>query len=160
MYSYADSFEQPVSIEIDGKDVAIPLLSQRDYLPWIAELTTKRQEIGRKNAPPPTKPTERAKWLDWIDNLELTPADLQPYVLRASGTIKVLEMALKKVGIADDVAAKFIDGQPAKANEMLAVRVSGLFRREEIQAIYPTADEPKQDEPAPNVQTPVPAPSA
>jgi hypothetical protein len=148
MYSYADTFEQPAVEEIGGNKVTIPLLSQRDYLPWIEELTKKRQETGKANAPPVGKTMERAKWLDYIDNMELTPADLQPYVLRASGTIKVLELALAKAKISDEDAKAFIDGRGAKANEMLAVRVSGLFRREEIRLMYPVLEkEPEKPDP-------------
>lgn len=150
MHSFADSFEQPVNIQIDGKQVTVPLLSQRDYLSWIEEVTQKRRENAIKSAPPAGKVMERARWMDYAENLEVTPGDLQPYVFRAHGTIKVLELALKKAKVDEAAIGKFIDGQPAKANEMLAVRVSGLFRREEIEQLYPMFERPKD----PNVQAP------
>lgn len=154
MHSYADSFEQPSVVKIGDKEVTLPVLSQRDLLPWIEEETKKRQETARKNAPlAAAKDNARTRWMDWADNMEVTPGDLQPLVFRASGTIRVLDLSLKKAGVTESDATAFIDGQSAKANEMLAVRVSGLFRREEIAVMYPT-DQEKKETPDPNALTP------
>lgn len=156
-HSYADTFEQPAVEKIDGKDITIAPLTQRDYLPWIEELTRQRKENARTAQPPGSKVMELARWKDYVENLEVTPADLQTYVFRASGTIKVLELAgakaLKKAGQSEQVekiVGEWIDSRSAKENEMLAIKVSGLFRRQEIEQMYPAIPVERKEAESPN----------
>jgi hypothetical protein len=142
MHSYADSFEQPVKEKFlngDGSEheVTIPLLTQRDYLEWIAELTPKAQERAKKQAPPVTKPTERANWMAMVENIEVTPGDIRPLVLRATGTKRVLEIALLKAKLTKEQAEQFIDSRTVIRNMMLAVQVSGLWRVQEFLEMFP-----------------------
>jgi hypothetical protein len=158
MHSFADTMEQPVVEKIGGKDYTFPLLTQRDYLTWIDKLTQERKQKALKSAPPATKPLERAQWMDYVENLEVTPHELRTYVFRAKGMTEVLEIAFKKAGIPDDEIGKLIDSRTAKQNEMLAVRVSGLFRREELEQMYPKASKPRDEKVGdnPNDETPAP----
>jgi hypothetical protein len=137
MHSYAETFEQPIVVKHGDKDLTIPLLTQRDYLEWIAELTPKAIERAKKNAPPPTRVQERSNYMTWADNLEVTPGDIRPLIFRVPGTTRVLTIALKKAGLSEADATAFIDSRPVKANEMLAVHVSALFRADEISDLYP-----------------------
>jgi hypothetical protein len=119
MHSYAETFEQPIVVKHGEKDLTIPLLSQRDYLEWIAELTPLAVERAKKNAPPPT------------------PGDIRPLIFRAKGTERVLMIALKKAGLDEKDAQAFIDSRSVANNIVLAVHVSGLFRTDEINDLYP-----------------------
>jgi hypothetical protein len=142
MHSYAETFEQPEQIEHDGKKLTVPLLTQRDYLPWCGEVAEKKRERARKAAPPAVKVNERARWLEYAEGIEATPQDIRPLVLTADGTIRVLRMAYAKAGLKDEASADaLIDSKGAKFNEMMAVKLSGLFRREEFAELYP---EPRQ----------------
>jgi hypothetical protein len=137
MHSYAETFEQPIVVKHGEKDLTIPLLSQRDYLEWIAELTPLAVERAKKNAPPPTRAQERSNYMTWADNLEVTPGDIRPLIFRAKGTERVLMIALKKAGLDEKDAQAFIDSRSVANNIVLAVHVSGLFRTDEINDLYP-----------------------
>jgi hypothetical protein len=142
MHSYADTFEQPVVEKYmngDGSEheITIKLLTQRDYQPWIDELTPKAIERARKNAPPATRAQERANYLAVVENMEVTPEGIRPLIFRVSGTQRILKMALMKSGMDEKAAENFIDSRPAIQNTMLACRVSGLFRESEFRELYP-----------------------
>jgi hypothetical protein len=142
MHSFSDTFEQPAVEKYKNGDgteheVTIPLLTNRDYLPWCEELTPIAQERAKKSAPPATRAVERSNYLANVENLEVTPGDIRPLVFRNKGTMRVLEMALKKAGLDEKQAEAFIDARPVYRNTMLAVRVSGLFRAEEYRELYP-----------------------
>lgn len=136
MNTFADVFDLPVNLEIDGKTVAVPLLTTRDYLPWLEQLTAEKRERDTKLIPAGTKPIERFQMMRDIAVREITPDDLGPLVFTAAGTIKVLEKALEKAGLDKPTIDRFIDSRPAKANEKLAVRLSGLYSATRYAEIY------------------------
>jgi hypothetical protein len=123
MHSYADTFEQPVVekyLNGDGSEheITIKLLTQRDYQPWIDELTPKAIERARKNAPPATRAQERANYLAVVENMEVTPEGIRPLIFRVSGTQRILKMALMKSGMDEKAAENFIDSRPAIFSRM------------------------------------------
>lgn len=138
---YSDSFESPVSVGIDGKSYNVAPLSQRDYLPWLDELTTKMRERDRGLIPATMKADQRMQILRNIEMTEMIPDDLEAIIFTAKGTIRVLEMALGKAMMNGDpahnseVSAKveqFINTQAAVDNRALMMRVSGLLTRRRI----------------------------
>jgi hypothetical protein len=140
--SFEDAFETPVIVKIDGRgDIPVPLLSQRDYLPWCAELTTETRAREKEMIAPTAKPQERFLMLRNIDKQQATPESIGPLVFTCEGTIRVLEMALRKVGLEGEALNKFIDSRPVKANEYLAVRLCGLYTKDRIWEFYATPEE-------------------
>jgi hypothetical protein len=140
--SFADTFEQPIKLSLNGRgEVTVPLLSVRDYLPWLDELTQAQQARERDLVPPNTKPAERIRILRNVGVQEATPDDIAPLIFTGRGMIRVLEMALRKVGLTDEEIAKFIDSQSLKDNEKLAVRLSGIYSQRRIAIMYTTPEE-------------------
>jgi hypothetical protein len=152
--NYADAMEAPINLKVGEREVPIKPLTQRDYLPWLSELTQAQRESDRKLVPPTMKPAEKFDLMRRIEMSEIIPADLEPKMFTAQGAIKVIQLALVKAGIDAGEADRFIDSRSVKANEELAVRVSGLFSQERIAAMYDPPPDPPPGEPNPNAQAP------
>lgn len=127
--SFSDTFESPITVTIDGRgEVVLPLLTTRDYLPWLDELTKAKRESDTKSIPAQARPTERFRMLQFINSSEATPEDIAPLIFSGKGAIRILDMALAKAGVKDEAERnRFIDARPHTANEELAARVSGLL---------------------------------
>jgi hypothetical protein len=134
--SFADNFEQPVTITVDGKELAVRPLTTRDYLPWLDELTEQKRKREIEHAPPPAKPIDRFKVIRSILAEEVTPDDLVPLIFTAKGTIRIGGMALRKAGMEESRADAWMDSQSAKANEEFAARVSGLLSQQRLADLY------------------------
>lgn len=147
--SYLSTFEAPIVIKISDKDVSLYPLTQRDYLPWLAELTESQRKLDRGLVPATLKGQERFALLRRIEMSEIVPADLEPIVFTAAGTIKVISMAIAKAlkdnPDAGKIAEAFIDSRSAKANEELAARVSGLFDARRLFTLFPPDHTPPED---------------
>lgn len=155
MYSYADTFEQPVVVKIGGKDITLPVLSQRTLLPWIEEATEKWREAAKKNAPPANaKENARSRWNTWVDTTEITPPDLSPKVLQVNGTIRVLQLSLTKAGVSIEDADVYIDSRPAMENTMHACRLSGLYAKEQLEEMFSPPKANGTEKRPPNDETP------
>lgn len=143
---YADAVDLPIAVQIGGREVLLKPLTQRDYLPWIAEITKARRETDLASIPPTIKAADRFELVRRINMNETTPAEMTAIVYTASGAIRVLEIALSKAGVGSDEAKSFIDGQSVARNEALAVSVSGLFTQDQITGVQETS--------RPNVELP------
>ncbi len=157
---YADSFEVPVVIEFEGKQLALAPLTQRDYLPWLDDLSTIIRERDRAAvAAMKIKDAERFDMNRRVELSEAIPDDLEPQIVTARGTIRVIELAIAKAlkasgqngdGTAERIQA-FIDANSTIDNRALAIRVSGICSRRRIAfllGLLLPEDKPK-DQPSP-----------
>jgi hypothetical protein len=160
MFNFAEQADIPIQARVGDTVETFPLVHWEMYEPWIAELTAKRKQIALKHAPPMTnvagRATERANYLNWVENIEVTPGNLQEMVLRAAGMKRVIDLAFEcmlaqklkhdlnseEKKQAAEMSLEFRRRMGAKVCEMFAVEVSGLFRREEIDVMYPVKDDP------------------
>lgn len=134
--NFLDAFEGPLTLKVNGKDVDVHPLTTRDLLPWLSNLTEKQKDSDRRLVPKEMKPVDRFRVLRNIEAITKSPDSIAQEVFTADGTIRVLELALKKSGVPDDQAQKFIDSQPVKLNEYLAVRLCGCYTSRQVADIY------------------------
>lgn len=146
--SYSDATEQPLRIQIGGKTLEVKPLTQRDYLPWLNELTEQGKERDRKLIPPVMKGVERFQLAKRIEMSEMIPADLEPISWTGMGAIKIIQLAIVKAIAGKDAteaaktdalkqADEFIDGNPSHVNQELAARMSGLFNKQYLFNRFP-----------------------
>lgn len=154
---YADSFEVPVTIQLNGDKLVIHQLTQRDYLPWLDELTTKMRERDTAHVNANVKQQDKKiELLRRIAMAEVIPDELEAEMATARGTIKVIQLAITKTLVKSGktpeealaAADAFIDSNSVGDNRAFAYRVSGLLTQARIQralGILPV--EPQQPNP-------------
>ena len=89
------------------------------------------------------KPAERNAAGREIALMHCTPDDLIGEIVGGEGTIRVLELAAKKLNLASDEAIAFVDGATALQNQKDAFRISGLLTAERFLEYYPPPNSPK-----------------
>lgn len=156
MSSFSDTFEMPVTNEIDGKKVTIRPLTVADYLPWCAEVAQQYRDRNRKLIPADIKPLDKMKLESEIEAFEVTPDDLRTLIFRADSAIRILRIAFRRATNSDESTADaWIATKSAKEAERLAARLCGLFESDELARWY----SPKSRG-APDPKTPAAPPAA
>lgn len=174
MASFIDSFEVPVAVTIDGKEVSLSPLRIGDYLVWCAEVQKRYQDRNLPLLTNIAKPAERMIAESQIRSREFTPDDLRPLVFTVEGIQRIIRGAIVRaltgqklngnvsdpaIAEAQAKADEFIDGLSAKDAEALSMRLSGLYLQDEIDDWYRIAlrAKKKAGEPPPNAGAGQPA---
>jgi hypothetical protein len=136
--SFADTFELPVARKVGDKTYMLPVLTTRDYLPWIAEETQAMRAEAHALIPEKIKPNDLLAARKQASRIECTTDEIARQVrFRPAAVIRVLEIAARKAGVADDDIAAFVDAGNERRNRRDAARVSGLFSAAEQVDLFP-----------------------
>ena len=135
--SYADTFELPVTREVNGMSYRLPLLTTRDYDDWVDELTTAARKAHVDAIPENTKPKDRAIMQREASAIDCTPDQVRLILSTPRATRRVLEIAGRKAGVDKDNLAAFVDAGSARQNERDAYHASGLYTRTELHRMFP-----------------------
>ena len=142
MSTFAEAFELPYVRVVNGKSYTLPILSTRDYLPWVQELTESRRKDETARIPQLMAAKDKMATLRNISLLDVTPDDLVPLVETPAGTIRVLEMSGRKAGVPEGELVAFVDGCSLRTNTKDAFRVSGLVSAEWFAMRFPQQPAP------------------
>lgn len=131
MSSFEDAFALPVARSFNGKEYLIPRLTNRDYLPWMAELEKEYRDEDLGQIPNDIKPRARYEIERDIKRRSITIDNLRPKVVSGTGAIRVIEIAARKITspepLPSDQIEAFVDSADARQNERDSFKVSGLF---------------------------------
>lgn len=123
----------PVIFKIDGQDVSIPKATNRDYIPWLAEIHKERSETDAKLVPATLPPAEKHKLLVQISRNRPTQWDIAPLLNTPEGIDRLLRMVSEK--LPPELQAK-IAALPQSRGFELAARASGLFPASKLAAMF------------------------
>lgn len=140
---FADAFPGPQTITIEDVEYKVIPWSTDDYAPWCLEIDKKLYDERMKSIPLNTPPDMRWKIESNIREREFTPDEISTLLFRISAQKRIIVEALTRAGVPAEAAEKYFKSRPARANEMLAILLSGLYSNNQFNATYQrtTADQ-------------------
>lgn len=135
VFGFLDAFFTAIPLPINGKMYQVAPLGNDDYVEWIKEMTAQIKESRQKIIPPTASAAERWKITANINETEITPNEMIPYIWRVDWMEKICNKALKNAEVPDEDAKKFLK-MPVKMKEMLTAHLSGLFTKTRLENLF------------------------
>lgn len=123
----------PVIVTVAGGSISIPKATNRDYLPWLAEIHGQWKEAKTKLIPPTMLPKDRFEAGKQIEKEKPTQWDLIDALSTGEGVDKVLGIVCAK--LKPEEAAKIM-ALPQVRQYEIAARSSGLIPELRLSAMF------------------------